>query len=337
MELLTVKNLQVNFRTGNQERQIIDGIDFSVHKGECVCVVGESGCGKSVTALSLMRLHKKKGCIQNGNIIFHESDLMSLDEKEMRKIRGDKITMIFQDPLSSLNPLFTVSYQMEEILRLRLHMKKKEAWEYSSGLLEKVGIRDTDRVMRSFPHTLSGGMCQRVMIAMALSLNPDLLIADEPTTALDVTVQMQILSLIKSMQKTMNMSVLMITHDLSVVAEVADRVLVLYTGQIVEEADAYTLFSNPLHPYTKCLMDLVPNHKKYGRHRLEPIKGSVSCIEEHWKGCRFSNRCPYGEACSQKDTMPPLREVERGHKVRCWKYEEIRKGSDSYEYRAEYI
>ncbi len=342
MALLTVEQLKIKFRAGNKYQQIVDGVDFSVRKGEVVCMVGESGCGKSVTALSLMRLHnmqfhKQKGCAQEGKILFHDVNLMSLSEKDMRKIRGNKMAMIFQDPLTALNPLFTVKYQMGEVLKRHLHMKKKEAYDFSASLLEKAGIRDVDRVMNAYPHTLSGGMRQRVMIAMALSCDPDLLIADEPTTALDVTVQMQILECIKSMQKRMNMAVLMITHDFGVVAEMADRVLVFYMGQIVEEADVFTLFSNPLHPYTKSLIGLVPNHREYKRQRLEPIKGCVSAIKETGEGCRFRDRCSYAGECFRKDNMPPLVKADMGHKVRCWQYETMPEGSESYGCHAEFI
>ena len=246
--LLEVKGLTTAF-TGDYGKNIsVDHIDFHVDEGEVVCIVGESGCGKSVTSLSIMGLLKRDGKVSEGEVLFEGKNLLSMTEKELDEIRGNRLTMIFQDPLTSLNPVFTVGSQIMENIMAHMELPKNQAAQRAVSLLEKVGMPDPEGVMKKYPHTLSGGMRQRVMIAMALSCNPKLLIADEPTTALDVTIQAQIMKLLKELQKETGMSMILITHDIGVVANMADRVLVMYAGQIIEEAPAYTLFTDPKHP-----------------------------------------------------------------------------------------
>ena len=256
--LLEVKGLTTAF-TGDYGKNIsVDHIHFHVDEGEVVCIVGESGCGKSVTSLSIMGLLGRGGAVIDGSVLFDGKNLLSMKEKELDGLRGDQITMIFQDPLTSLNPVFTVGSQITESIRTHMHLSKKEAERRAETLLERVGMPDAHGVMKKYPHTLSGGMRQRVMIAMALSCNPRLLIADEPTTALDVTIQAQIMELLGELQKETGMSVILITHDIGLVANMADRVLVMYAGQIIEEAPVEELFKNPIHPYTRALLDTVP-------------------------------------------------------------------------------
>ncbi|MGD6831796.1 ABC transporter ATP-binding protein [Sutcliffiella halmapala] len=318
--LLEVKDLQTHFKTENGVIPSVDGVSFSIKKGETIAVVGESGCGKSVTSLSIMGLIGATGSIEAGSILFEGKDLTKLSKKEMRKLRGDEIAMIFQEPLTSLNPLFTVGNQISESIRLHQGASKQEAKVKSIEMLRRVGIPRPERVYSSHPHLLSGGMRQRVMIAMALSCNPKLLIADEPTTALDVTIQAQILELMKGLTRDFDTSIMLITHDLGVVAEMVDTVIVMYAGQVVEHTDVFTLFSSPKHPYTKGLLDSTPKiHER--NEELLTIEGTVPTPAAMPKGCRFQPRCPYAmEKCMYE--APLLEETSAGHKVRCWLHEE---------------
>lgn len=317
--LLEVKNLQTHFHTESGVIPSVDGVSFSIRAGETIAVVGESGCGKSVTSLSIMGLVGSPGKIKGGEIVFEGKDLTKLSKKEMRKLRGNEIAMIFQEPLTSLNPLFTVGNQISEAIKLHQKVTKEEAKVKSIEMLKKVGIPRAEKVYHSHPHLLSGGMRQRVMIAMALSCNPKLLIADEPTTALDVTIQAQILELMRGLTREYNTSIMLITHDLGVVAEMVDTVVVMYAGQIVEHTDVFTLFNNPKHPYTKGLLDSTPKiHER--KDELQSIEGTVPSPLAMPQGCRFQPRCPYAIAkCSHHS--PELDEIEPGHKVRCWLHE----------------
>ncbi|MCO0600494.1 peptide ABC transporter ATP-binding protein [Peribacillus butanolivorans] len=318
--LLEVKQLQTFFHTESGIVKSVDGVSFDIKKGETVAIVGESGCGKSVTSFSIMGLVSSPGKIEGGNIFFEEEDLTKIPEKRMRELRGNQISMIFQEPLSSLNPVFKVGEQISESLILHQKLSKREAKIKSIEMLKKVGIPRPDQVYSNYPHSLSGGMRQRVMIAMALSCNPKLLIADEPTTALDVTIQSQILHLIKSLSEEYNTSIILITHDLGVVAEIADKVIVMYAGQVVEEADVFTLFENPKHPYTKGLLNSTPNINEM-KENLESIKGMVPTPREMPKGCRFHPRCPAAmKVCVTH--APQLEEVADENFVRCWLYED---------------
>ena len=273
--LLEVQGLTTAF-TGDYGKTVsVDHIHFHVDEKEVVCIVGESGCGKSVTSLSIMGLLGKGGAVTDGSVLFDGKNLLALAEKELDQIRGNEITMIFQDPLTSLNPVFTVGNQITESIRTHMHLPKKEARERAVDLLRRVGMPDAAGVMKKYPHTLSGGMRQRVMIAMALSCNPKLLIADEPTTALDVTIQAQIMELLRELQKETGMSMILITHDIGLVANMADRVLVMYAGQIIEEAAAGELFANPRHPYTRALLDTVPTIRDGVERELVSIPGIV--------------------------------------------------------------
>ncbi|MFE7060719.1 ABC transporter ATP-binding protein [Sutcliffiella sp. NPDC057660] len=318
--LLEVKDLQTHFKTENGVIPSVDGVSFSIKKGETIAVVGESGCGKSVTSLSIMGLIGATGSIEAGSILFEGKDLTKLSKKEMRKLRGNEIAMIFQEPLTSLNPLFTVGNQISESIRLHQGASKQEAKVKSIDMLRRVGIPRPEKVYSSHPHLLSGGMRQRVMIAMALSCNPKLLIADEPTTALDVTIQAQILELMKGLTRDFDTSIMLITHDLGVVAEMVDTVIVMYAGQVVEHTDVFTLFSSPKHPYTKGLLDSTPKiHER--NEELLTIEGTVPIPSAMPKGCRFQPRCPYAmEKCAHE--APLLEETSAGHKVRCWLHEE---------------
>lgn len=291
--LLEVKGLTTGF-TGDYGKTIsVDHVSFHVDEGEVVCLVGESGCGKSVTSLSIMRLLGRGGAVVDGSVLFDDKNLLSMTEKELDEIRGDQITMIFQDPLTSLNPVFTVGNQITESIRTHMHLSKEDAKKRAENLLEKVGMPDAHGVMKKYPHTLSGGMRQRVMIAMALSCNPRLLIADEPTTALDVTIQAQIMELLSQLQKETGMAMILITHDIGLVANMADRVLVMYAGQIIEEAPAMELFRSPKHPYTQALLNTVPTIRDSAERRLLSIPGIVPESYDDIKGCRFADRCRF--------------------------------------------
>ncbi len=315
--LLEVKDLEVAFLTDKKEITRIDKVSFFVNPGEILCIVGESGSGKSVTSLSIMGLLGKNGKLTGGTITFDGENLPEKTEKELDKIRGNELTMIFQDALTSLNPVFTVGTQLTETMVAHLKITKKEAGKRAIDLLKKVGLPDSAAVLKKYPHTLSGGMRQRVMIAMALACNPRLLIADEPTTALDVTIQAQIMELLRKLNKEFNMSIILITHDMGLVAEMADRVLVMYAGQIVEEAKAGSLFKTPGHPYTQALLQSIPSIRDNGSRELVPIKGTVPEQYQEIKGCRFANRCLYVQTdCSKEQKLAGLYE---GHLIRCWR------------------
>ncbi|MFD2628541.1 ABC transporter ATP-binding protein [Oceanobacillus kapialis] len=318
--LLEVKNLHTHFFTENGVIPSVNGVSFSVKKGEIIGIVGESGCGKSVTSLSILQLINKPGKIVDGEIRFHDQDLTTFSEKEIRKIRGNKISMIFQEPLTSLNPVFTIGHQISEAIRLHQDVDKKEAKQRSISLLRKVGMANPERQYHAFPHLLSGGMRQRVMIAMALSCNPELLIADEPTTALDVTIQKQILKLMKNLSNELNTSIILITHDLGVIAEMVDRVVVMYGGEIVEENDVFNLFKNPKHPYTKGLLNSTPKIHQL-KEKLQSIDGNVPTPDQLPTGCNFQDRCPFAmEKC--REQSPNLVTSENGSSVRCWLHQE---------------
>lgn len=313
--LLEVKGLTTAF-TGDYGKNIsVDHIHFHVDEGEVVCIVGESGCGKSVTSLSIMGLLKRDGKVSEGEVLFDGKNLLSMTEKELDEIRGDQLTMIFQDPLTSLNPVFTVGSQITESIMTHMHLSKAQAHERAVALLKKVGMPEAERMLKKYPHTLSGGMRQRIMIAMALSCNPRLLIADEPTTALDVTIQAQIMKLLKELQRENGMSIILITHDIGLVANMADRVLVMYAGQIIEEAPATELFANPRHPYTRALLDTVPTIRDTAERKLVSIPGMVPENYDEITGCRFAERCPYRKA----ECALPQADYEFGenHKARC--------------------
>jgi oligopeptide/dipeptide ABC transporter ATP-binding protein len=315
--LLDIIDLKTWFHTDEGVVRAVDGVSYDAMPGETVGVVGESGCGKSVTALSVMRLiPMPPGQIAGGEILFDGENLVKASEARMRQIRGGKIGMIFQEPMTSLNPVFTVGDQIEEAVRLHLKLGAKDARARAIEMLDRVGIPSPEQRVDEYPHQLSGGMRQRVMIAMALSCNPKLLIADEPTTALDVTIQAQILDLIRELQEEFHMSMLMITHDLGVIAETCHRVVVMYASKIAEKAEVKELFGRPLHPYTQGLFKSIPAITG-GHDRLATIEGQVPNPLEFPEGCKFNNRCPFAqEHCIALE--PPLREVEPDHEVACW-------------------
>ncbi len=316
--LLEIRDLTISFDTPDGLARAVDRVSFSIRAGETLGLVGESGCGKTVSALALMRLiQTPPGRIEGGEILFKGRDLLKLPERDMRKIRGNEISMVFQEPMTSLNPVFTCGYQVEEAVVLHQKVSKREAHERTLEMLALVKIPDPKRVAKSYPHQLSGGMRQRVMIAMALSCNPSLLIADEPTTALDVTIQAQILELLQGLQQTFGMAILMITHDLGVIAETCRRVIVMYAGKVMEVASVNDLFHDPRHPYTRGLRESIPRIAHKGE-RLKVIPGKVPDPLDLPKGCRFSDRCKYAEyRCDNEEIQ--LREVKPGHSIRCWK------------------
>jgi len=322
--LLEVKNLKTYFFTEDGVVKAVDGIDFEVYPGEVYGLVGESGCGKSVTSLSAMRLISKPGRVVEGEVLFDGQDLLKLTESEMTHVRGNRISMIFQQPQTALNPVFKVGDQIAEVLNIHQDLGKETGWKRAIELLKMVGIPEAERRASSFPHELSGGMAQRVMIAMALACVPELLIADEPTTALDVTIQAQILDLMRDLRNKVGASVILITHDLGVIAEMAERVGVMYAGRIVEQADVKTLFAKPMHPYTQGLMGSIPVLGKI-KERLDVIPGSVPNLINLPVGCRFAPRCRARldyqlQACT--DIEPDLNEIAPGHLVRCWLYQD---------------
>lgn len=317
-DLLTVKGLTTRFHLSAGNVHAVNGVDFTVAEGETVAVVGESGCGKSVTALSLLRLILPPGVITAGEIVFEGRDLLSLSDEEMQDIRGNRIAMIFQEPMTSLNPVFPIGRQIAEGLVIHRGVSRREALEEAERLLAQVGIPSPAERLRDYPHQLSGGMRQRVMIAMALACKPRLLIADEPTTALDVTIQAQILELMDRLREEHRMALLLITHDLGVVAERADRTLVMYAGQIVEEGPTNKLLATPLHPYTEGLLASLPQRSEPGRP-LTTIPGHVPSLFGDLPGCGFCSRCPQKQWECDRET-PQLREITPGHRVRCWKY-----------------
>jgi len=320
--ILEVDKLQTAFRTDKGEVVSVEEVTFQLQPGETIGIVGESGCGKSVTSLSIMRLLGKHGYIKKGSINLSGKELTKLTEAEMRKVRGNEISMIFQEPMTSLNPVFTIGNQMVELIRLHMGLNAKKAKSYAVEMLEKVGIPRAEVIIDEYPHALSGGMRQRVMIAMALSCKPKLLIADEPTTALDVTIQAQILELMKSLKSESETAIMMITHDLGVIAEMADKVIVMYAGQVVEEADVFTLFDEPKHPYTKGLIDSIPHLEYDSQEKLYSIPGSVPTLQQMPKGCRFHTRCPHVTEKCISDKPPHICiDNKPDHKVRCWLYE----------------
>lgn len=323
--LLEVKNLTTAF-SGDYGRTVsVDHVSFHVDPGEVVCIVGESGCGKSVTSLSIMGLLRRGGAVIDGSVLFDGKDILSMTEKQLDEIRGDQMTMIFQDPLTSLNPVFTVGSQIVESIRIHMHLPKADARKRAVELLQKVGMPDAENVMKKYPHTLSGGMRQRVMIAMALSCNPRLLIADEPTTALDVTIQAQIMKLLGELQQEAQMSMILITHDIGLVANTADRVIVMYAGQIIEEAPVEELFRNPKHPYTRALLDTVPTIRDDENRKLTAIPGMVPESYDDIKGCRFADRCPYRKPVC--DNPQENYAFGTDHRARCIiAHEELQKG-----------
>ncbi len=321
--LLQVKDLRTYFYTEDGVVKAVDGVDFDVFPGEILGLVGESGCGKSVTSLSVMRLVGVPGKVVSGEILFEGRDLLKLPEAEMVQMRGNRLSMIFQQPQSSLNPVFTSGEQVAEVLEIHQKLSKEKAWERSVELLRQVGIPDPASKARAFPHEMSGGQAQRVMIAMGLALNPKLLIADEPTTALDVTIQAQILDLMLDLRNKTGTSIILITHDLGVISDMADRVAVMYAGQVVEQSKVDTLFQKPYHPYTQGLIGSIPILGKV-TDRLEVIPGNVPNLINLPAGCRFAPRCRLREQyqleiCSQQD--PELVQIEPEHYVRCWLYQ----------------
>ena len=316
--LLEVKGLKTYFKDSRGLVPAVDGVDFILHKGETLGIVGESGCGKSMTAMSILHLLPPKGEIVDGSIQFKGQDITHLPPKEMARLRGKEIAMIFQEPMTSLNPVYTVGWQISEMILRHESMTKKQAKEKAIGMLRLVNIPAPEKRVDEYPHELSGGMRQRVMIAMALSCNPELLIADEPTTALDVTIQAQVLDLMRNLKKSLNTSIIMITHDLGVVAEMSDYVLVMYAGMVMEYSDVATLFQQPLHPYTQGLMKALPRLDD-PQDKLYVIKGAVPSLYHLPAGCRFWPRCPYAtERCKQE--MPGLYQIGE-RKVRCFRYE----------------
>ena len=319
--LLEIRDLRTYFYTEEGTVKAVDGLDLTLHEGETLAVVGESGCGKSVTSLSVLGLiPTPPGKIESGEILFQGEDLLKKSDREMRKIRGNKISMIFQEPLTSLNPVFTVGRQISESLILHRGMDKKAARQEAIRLLGLVGLPNPEKAVDDYPHQLSGGMRQRVMIAIALSCEPSILIADEPTTALDVTIQAQILRLLSDLKKQVNTAIILITHDLGIVAQVAQNVVVMYAGEAVEYGDVDSIFEKPLHPYTEGLLKSIPVIGEK-RERLYSIEGMVPSQKNYPKGCRFAPRCEYAdERCNQ--CKPELYTSPDGRRVRCWKYEE---------------
>lgn len=315
--LITVKNLSVKFNTQDSVVHAVNGISYTVNKGETIGVVGESGCGKSVSVLSMLRLLPKRNTTISGSILFNNKDLLKIPRSEIRQIRGNQIAMIFQDPMTSLNAVLSVGRQLTEALRAHRNVDKKKAGERSLDLLQMVGIPSTRNPMDSFPHQLSGGLRQRVMIAMALMCNPTLLIADEPTTALDVTIQAQIVDLVKHLRDHFGMSLIWITHDLGVMAGLADRVIVMYAGYIVEKADVDDLYNNPSHPYTIGLLNSLPRIDKKNGKELKSIGGLPPTLVDLPAGCPFAPRCSYvRDICHQQ--MPPIFDINPHHGVACW-------------------
>ncbi|HET9912950.1 MAG TPA: ABC transporter ATP-binding protein [Anaerolineales bacterium] len=321
--LLEVKGLKTYFYTEDGVVRAVDGVSFEVYPGEVLGLVGESGCGKSVTSLSIMRLISKPGRVDEGEILLDGENLLKLPEEEMIKVRGNRISMIFQQPQTALNPVFKVGDQLAEVLAVHQDLGREAGWKRAVDLLKMVGVPDPERRADAYPHELSGGMAQRVMIAMALACVPELLIADEPTTALDVTIQAQILDLMRDLRREMGTSVILITHDLGVVAEMAERVAVMYAGEIVEQTDVNTLFDQPLHPYTQGLIGSIPILGEI-KERLDVIPGSVPNLVDLPPGCRFAPRCQARIKYACKicaEVKPELVEAKPGHLVRCWLYQ----------------
>ncbi|HJQ69731.1 MAG TPA: ABC transporter ATP-binding protein, partial [Blastocatellia bacterium] len=322
--ILEIKNLSTHFFTRAGTVKAVDAVSFAIERGSTLALVGESGSGKSVTSLSIMRLVQPPGRSVTGEIVFNGRDLMKLEDNEMRRIRGREIAMIFQDPMTSLNPVYTVGDQIAEAIQLHEKLGRAAAWERAVEMMRRVKIPDADRRAADYPYQLSGGMRQRVMIAMALSCKPKLLIADEPTTALDVTIQAEILDLLRELKEDFHLSMLLITHDLGVVAETADRVAVMYAGRIVEQAAVHEIFHNPRHPYTEGLLRSVPRLTKEGLkvRRLETIEGTVPSLLALPEGCKFAPRCSYViEECTKGE--PELLAVNDEHRARCIRFEVV--------------
>ncbi|CAN2255417.1 ABC transporter ATP-binding protein [Bacillus vallismortis] len=328
--ILNVNQLRTSFFVNGKEIPAVDGVDFTINESEILGIVGESGSGKSVTSLSIMKLLKDTpGKIVGGSIHFDGRDLLALSEKEIRELRGNEIAMIFQEPMTSLNPVLTIGNQLREAIKKHLNYSRKKADQHAVSMLTQVGISRADEILQQYPHQLSGGMRQRVMIAMAMSCSPKLLIADEPTTALDVTIQAQILDVMKDMQEKHGTSILLITHDLGVIAETCDRVAVMYAGRIVEQGSVYDLFDDPKHPYTKGLLESIPRIGKR-QERLHSIQGNVPMAEDWPSGCKFASRCPFVfDKCLKKE--PPLLNVGEGRTSRCWLNENEGKEEPAYE------
>ncbi|MCU7756526.1 ABC transporter ATP-binding protein [Bacillus cereus] len=318
--VVELKDLQTHFQTDEGTVKAVNHVSFAVREGETVCVVGESGCGKSVTALSIMGLIAESGSVVGGDILYEGKSLLGMKEKELRSLRGNDIAMIFQEPMTSLNPVFTVGEQIVETLREHELLSKNEAYKKAIELIRKVGIARADEIVHSYPHELSGGMLQRIMIAVALSCNPKLLIADEPTTALDVTIQAQILDLLRQVKEEFKTSILLITHDLGVVAEMADYVVVMYGGKVIEEAPVLEIFQNPKHPYTKGVLKSKPVMGKR-IDKLYSIPGQVPNLVGLGEFCYFSGRCEHCMEICEKEA-PNLNVNDENHKVACWLYEE---------------
>jgi len=318
--ILRIRNLKTEFHTPEGVVRAVDGVDLTVREGTVLGLVGESGSGKTVTILSLLRLiPRPPGRIASGQVLFHDIDLLTLEENEMRRIRGKRIAMIFQEPMTSLNPVFTIGTQISEMLLLHQGMTRLAALQRTIELLELVGIPSADKRVKEYPHQLSGGMRQRVMIAMAISCNPELILADEPTTALDVTIQAQILVLLEKLRENLGMAMILVSHDLGVIAQVAHEVAIMYAGRIVETAKTGELFEHPLHPYTQGLMASLPHFDLTGKRqqRLMAIPGTVPKLSDLPSGCKFTPRCGFAiPHCTQEE--PPLKELRPGHQVRCW-------------------
>ncbi|APF22010.1 MULTISPECIES: ABC transporter ATP-binding protein [Clostridium] len=325
--IITVKNLKTYFYTNQRCNKAINGVSFQVKKGKTLCVVGESGCGKSVTASSIMQLLPKLSRIEEGEIIYHGEngdiriDQLERNGKEMRSLRGKDIAMIFQDPMTALNPVYTIGYQIMENILGHEKVSKKEAYDRTLNLLIGMGIPFPEQRINEYPHQFSGGMRQRAMIAMAMSCNPKVLIADEPTTALDVTIQAQIFELMEKLKRDYETAILLITHDMGVVAELADEVAVMYMGNIIESGDVREVLKTPAHPYTEALLKSIPILGKGREQELHPIKGSTPDPFDRPIGCQFAPRCNY--ACEKCNTMPSEEIISKTHMVRCWKHKEV--------------
>jgi peptide/nickel transport system ATP-binding protein len=323
--LLEIRGLKTHFATDDGMVRAVDGVDLTISRGETLGVVGESGCGKTVTAMSVLKLiAMPPGRIVEGRILWRGRDLVPLPAEDMNRIRGREIAIVFQEPMTSLNPVYTIGEQIAEVVRLHEKVGRRAALDKTIDMLRLVHIPNPERRIHDYPHQFSGGMRQRVMIAMALSCNPQLLIADEPTTALDVTIQAQILELLQEMKSRFGMAIMLITHAMGVVAETAQRVVVMYAGKVIEEASVEELFGRPAHPYTKGLIRSIPRVDKAATHktRLEAIAGVVPSLLDPPPGCRFAPRCPYAIALC-REAVPPLREIAAGHKVACVRAEEV--------------
>ena len=326
--LLEIQDLHTRFYTQGRVIKAVDGVSYSIDEGETLAVVGESGCGKSVTALSVMGLIPwPPGKITKGSVLYRGRDLLTLDAEAVRQIRGKEISMVFQEPMTSLNPVLTIERQLTETVEAHLDVTHEEARRRAIEVLEQVGIPDAERRLDQYPHQFSGGMRQRVMIAMALICNPHLILADEPTTALDVTIQAQILALMKELSKSYGAAMILITHNLGVVARYADRVNVMYAGRIIEQGTAREIYGNPKHPYTLGLLNSVPRLDEDVKHKLEPIEGQPPDLGLETPGCRFLPRCRFGDPQTCGRAFPPLQEVAPGHWSACFKFEDVHKAA----------